>query len=373
MTDLTELNVSLTKHGASKVADLLVEYEATEILSHVDGDFHGIDIDPTQTKKNLSIYYDETNTEIWENARSLGEESIKALVFIAIILSHHKLIEAMRKGATEKLTGIVIRNDVLNGGKEYSNFKYNATRLGFAEVLNKSSVQYDLTPIVKNSDLIPLVRDLISTKLKVAGWEEENTLIQEALNLSLNEVFSLSPSDFSSWLTGNNNFISVVEESEEEPEVKNMDFTSGHNERDEETTTVIITGGTREVNQVHNVIQNRLSDHLIEKYGIDKVGTEIDPGIGTSVDIVREDEDGNYIFYEIKTAKQVRTSIRQALPQLLEYAYWPNNNRSHKLVIVTIKDITAQAQLYLEYLRERFTIPIYYAKFDLENNCLDFR
>lgn len=68
------------------------------------------------------------------------------------------------------------------------------------------------------------------------------------------------------------------------------------------------------------------------------------------------------ILFEIKSDLEPRTVIRQALGQILEYAYHPN--RSHalpvQLVIVGRRPLTASDADYLKYLTTRFSLPLSY-------------
>ena len=126
----------------------------------------------------------------------------------------------------------------------------------------------------------------------------------------------------------------------------------------------------REASLLHNKIQNDLYGYLVEIYGEDTVGTEQATGYkGAFVDVVLEDS-GEYISYEIKTELSVRICIREAISQLQEYAYWPGTESAKRLVIVSQNPITTDADKYLEYLRDRFQLPIYYQQFDIEQGKL---
>jgi len=52
-TVLKKLIVSLTKHGAHKIAFLLQKFDKDDILNHLKGDYMDIHIDSAQTK----VYY----------------------------------------------------------------------------------------------------------------------------------------------------------------------------------------------------------------------------------------------------------------------------------------------------------------------------
>ena len=91
---------------------------------------------------------------------------------------------------------------------------------------------------------------------------------------------------------------------------------------------------------------------------------------GTTIDGLATRYDDEVTFYEIKTGSSVRSSIRQALPQLLEYAFWPEEQRADKLIIVSQLPITADAKRYLRFLRKQFKLPISYKQFDLKTGAL---
>ena len=120
---------------------------------------------------------------------------------------------------------------------------------------------------------------------------------------------------------------------------------------------------------VHNQIQNELFNKLIILYGKDNVGYEERYENRTAVDIVVK-QGSEIIYYEIKTATTAKYCIRLALGQLLEYSHWINKERAKKLVIVGPVAIPEDAKLYLNYLRTRYQLPIYYLHYDLSSNVL---
>lgn len=96
------------------------------------------------------------------------------------------------------------------------------------------------------------------------------------------------------------------------------------------------------------------------KHGEKCVGTEVPTGQGTSIDVVVK-TDTDCWFYEIKTAPSAKACIRQAIPQLLEYAYWDGDvKKVDRLIVVGPVPVTVDASTYLEYLRNTFSIPIFY-------------
>lgn len=69
------------------------------------------------------------------------------------------------------------------------------------------------------------------------------------------------------------------------------------------------------------------------------------------------------VLYEIKSDLLPRTVLRQALGQLLEYAYYPNtgdNGLPIRLVVVGRTALSALDQNYLDRLRLDFGLPVEY-------------
>jgi hypothetical protein len=114
----------------------------------------------------------------------------------------------------------------------------------------------------------------------------------------------------------------------------------------------------------HNDIQTSLYQKLSEKYGCNNIGTELSSGNGTSVDLVVKCPE-EYWFYEIKTAHTAKACIRQAIGQLLEYSYWPNNQEATRLVIVGEPSFDEEAKRYLEILKARFSLPLEYESVEI--------
>lgn len=109
----------------------------------------------------------------------------------------------------------------------------------------------------------------------------------------------------------------------------------------------------------HNMLQERLHAALSRQHGEKNVGTEIESGPGTSVDVVVQ-KAAEYWYYEIKTASSVRACLRQALGQLLEYAYWPGHKIPTRLFIAGEPALDEDGKAYLEILKTRFCLPLDY-------------
>lgn len=124
-----------------------------------------------------------------------------------------------------------------------------------------------------------------------------------------------------------------------------------------------------QVKKKHLEIQKKLLRFLRENFGDDNVTWEFNTESRTQVDIARKD--GNHLyFYEIKTYPSLRTSIREAFGQLIEYAHWSERLETIDLIIVTDLPIDDSSKRYISYLRDNYNIPISYAWFDLTRNEL---
>jgi hypothetical protein len=127
------------------------------------------------------------------------------------------------------------------------------------------------------------------------------------------------------------------------------------------TPSALVTQAQKEldINLRHNALQEALYRRLIQEYGAENVGTELQNGVGTSVDVVVRQK-GEYWFYEIKTAHSPRACIRQALGQLLEYAFWPGAQVATRLIIIGEEALDKEGAKYLRTLRDRFSLPVEY-------------
>lgn len=120
------------------------------------------------------------------------------------------------------------------------------------------------------------------------------------------------------------------------------------------------------ISKRHPVIQKALYDYLVKEYGKENVGTENHTTIGTEIDIVTKHGD-EYDLYEIKTTSDIRICIREALSQLLEYGLYHTVINVRNYYIVGGIVLTDDAQNYLNILRKKHSIPVFYIQVDAEN------
>ena len=92
----------------------------------------------------------------------------------------------------------------------------------------------------------------------------------------------------------------------------------------------------------HTLLQEKLIEELIMEYGTENVSYE-NPLNGKKIDIVLREKD-EYIFFEIKTGSSAKACIREAIGQLLEYAFWGGKEHAKKLVIASEYEIECRRE-----------------------------
>ena len=372
MLELSRLTVSLTKHGAHKLAALLKKYDKDDILNRLEGVEPGINIELAQARKNLSVDGSGSVPDVWNKARAAGSESIDALVLIGVLFSHHQLLTAFRVGRTGAFRGTIKRGVTLDG-KAFTNTAHIVEELGYSTSHTQSEVSYNFSRLFEIPSLNLLALELIARKFRSAGWTNKSNLIDELVNLKLNEVFAISQEQLRNWLTtGNVDAIGdtledvgfFLDDANHVGPVAPLAFTPGHTPKKTGTVPIAPSKAGTKAELLHNALQTALYEALVKEHGKDSVRTELPTGQGTSIDVVVK-TDESFWFYEIKVAKSLKACIRQAIPQLLEYAYWRTDNTvANRLYIAATFSMTKDAESFLALLRDRFELPIYYHRIE---------
>lgn len=366
-TDLNKLRVSLTKHGAHKVAYLVYHFPRTEVLKHTDGDYSSITIDYAQACKILSADQNDLPPELWDQLRKYGQEDIFDIVFIANVFSHVDLIRAMTDAIDDNCK--VNRGKVIND-KAYTNFAHTIEQFGYSIEHTPDFISFDISRIFYKFYLTKFVAEILSIKLTDAGWDKSNNLEEECLRLGLNKVFGLSDEDFKAWLQG----ASVLPDDKlKKSKAKRsfeqgIKFRQGHRSKFEGDVKRK-SPETQNATMLHNHIQNNVYDILTHQYPKDQIGTEVPANTG-SIDVVRKSKT-ELVFYEIKTENNIKSNIRSAISQLLEYAYWNRIEGVESLVIIGPNTPTHNAVKYLKTLRDKFKLPVYYQYYDVSKRELN--
>jgi hypothetical protein len=82
----------------------------------------------------------------------------------------------------------------------------------------------------------------------------------------------------------------------------------------------------RDIALRHNELQYTLYQALCKEYGAENVKAPYKLSYAGEVDVAVCREE-SMIFFEIKTAPYAKSALREAVGQILEYAYWPNVDR----------------------------------------------
>ena len=112
------------------------------------------------------------------------------------------------------------------------------------------------------------------------------------------------------------------------------------------------------IRHMHNEIMSRLYNILCDVYGTENVGTENHIG-KKRIDTIAKTEQG-YDIYEIKTHDTPRDCVREAMGQILDYAYFEIEDKINQMYIVGPSPNTDDVDLYLAKLRESYGLKLYY-------------
>lgn len=126
---------------------------------------------------------------------------------------------------------------------------------------------------------------------------------------------------------------------------------------------------TVEIEDLHQAISDKLLIKL--KSEGRTVKREVGAGYANNrIDLVEQLLDGD-IFYEIKTYPSLKTSIRVAIGQLLEYSMWTKQNKAKELIVITqpMPDMD-KVKEYFAHIRKTYNMPLYYQSFDVDTNEL---
>lgn len=121
-----------------------------------------------------------------------------------------------------------------------------------------------------------------------------------------------------------------------------------------------------EYDPYHSKMQNALKKILQKSYKdeYDKVCIE-----KSRIDIKARTKSKKWHYFEIKTDTP-KICIRGALGQIMEYAYWPESERAEKLIIIGDTSPDNDAKRYIQHIRDKFHIPVYYRSLDIDRKVL---
>lgn len=133
------------------------------------------------------------------------------------------------------------------------------------------------------------------------------------------------------------------------------------------TFTRTFNAETKEYSFIHGKLQDLFFTYLKKKFPEDEISKEARlTGLNRSIDIYQKKSDGSSVIYEIKSYSDIKTSLRIALGQLLEYAYYPDRRENIGLILVTHLVADTETKKYIENLNRLFKLNIGIVGFDCE-------
>jgi hypothetical protein len=114
------------------------------------------------------------------------------------------------------------------------------------------------------------------------------------------------------------------------------------------------------INLRHNLLVENLYAVLLDEHDENAVGTEQPSGLGGFVDAVVRVSEKRYWIYEVKVTTTASDAIRQALGQLLEYAFREGAWNPQRMFVVGEPALDEGSRRFLARLRRQFRLPIEY-------------
>ena len=147
-----------------------------------------------------------------------------------------------------------------------------------------------------------------------------------------------------------------------------FEFEPGRDDDEETSSTSSYTREKKEVEikHLHKQISKALTKYLISIYGNNNVRAEHPiKGDQRRMDLLVQTKN-LYYLYEIKTYTSIKTSIREAVGQLLEYAFHSRIGQPIEMIIISHTPADNSIVKYMEFLREHLKMPLYYQYFDVQ-------
>ncbi|MEC3888898.1 hypothetical protein [Xanthomonas campestris] len=125
-------------------------------------------------------------------------------------------------------------------------------------------------------------------------------------------------------------------------------------------TSYLLAGAERVVSLRHNLVQAALLTSLRHEFSDCIVRAEHPTGTGGRADAVVRFPDGKLWLYEVKISDTAIAVVREAMGQLLEYAFRPKGLNASKLIVVGEPELDEGTERYLDRLRSDFNLSIEY-------------
>lgn len=200
----------MTKNGAQKIAVVVELHPSSEMLDHVAGSHPGVNLVASQVA-NILCADPATGVVpgLWDEIRLYDRATIRAFTMVAIVFSHHRLIDLFASAGRGTPRGTINRTDFATE-KEYTNLAFALADADAAPyVRGAGEVHYDLTPVLERlEDVGHLVARLFKAKLRRCGWRDPEEFVagadlplpEECRQYRFHHVLGMQYRDFAKWL-----------------------------------------------------------------------------------------------------------------------------------------------------------------------------
>lgn len=348
-------------------------FPVQEIFYHIRNKSSGVDIDASQARNTVSASHSGNIPSYWDEAKNLGFDYLNFVTLISIIFSHGDLIHFFSQSPISRGKGWITQNSLCNN-KAFSNIKACARELGFTSHDQAERFFLDISGFITDITAGRLTLAILITKAHAAGYSRKKSthhFIAKLIQKNIHNIFGLSPSEFSFWLTTTPASSTTFEHATQIASLP-LPLPIGNflfSPRGSLLNTASITrqqgqNGSISIDRYHAQLQNKLYQDLVNQ-GFSEMRLEQPTGVGTFIGLLCK-RNGTYYIYEIKTADTLRACLREALPQLLEYQYalW-QSGFSSIIYFASQHVLDEEVSDYMEYLKNNYGIRIGYQQITL--------
>ena len=270
----------------------------------------------------------------------------------------------------------------LVGGKNDKFREYTWGRIFPSETINKEifftlgvteegnlliKIDYQINSSILSDDQKNLIKNLT--------YQNDNWIYYKEISLAEIEIFDwLKLVDLTNTFIAENifNYENIIIKAENNgiPPVPVEDFKAGNHYTGIGSSATFIS---REkeiiINKKHDEISQKIYDTFVKECGEGSVSREQFISSGKKVDLMTM-VDNKKIIYEIKPYDNARSSIRESIGQLLEYAHHSTESPFLNLVIIGIAPLQKEDKEYLTKLRSIYNLPLFYYWYNEQNGQL---
>ncbi|WP_073410092.1 AAA family ATPase [Flavobacterium johnsoniae] len=216
--DITELKSSWTKYDIVQVMEVVHDLETLEKFKTKEAVINEPILRSFLGVKKLS----DPTPQYWIEIQKYPNEK-KLFAFLATLFTHHEIIDQFaKKYSTEEMKGLFF----LEKGKQYTNVRSSLIESGASNPIyrRRKEVPYDLTPILKNSNVGKLFKELLLERVARITTEEfdDEQFYKISYENNFHKALSLSEDQFKTWLEGKSPTVKFEKSYISKVEIKNF-------------------------------------------------------------------------------------------------------------------------------------------------------